>query len=137
MLGAIFTDYALMHQKNMRSTTDVYNKSARCHERQGWGGLTRMDSHGEDELIKLSVVICEMILPYVFDIARIAVRISTRDDNVEKPTHTQPWLFALFLMNIIGGRSSIYQLPFVNIVRLVVDFYCTFREFRQGLSLHP
>lgn len=34
--------------------------------------LTRMYGHRKDEFVKLAVVICEVIFPYVFDIARIA-----------------------------------------------------------------
>jgi hypothetical protein len=60
-----------MHKKDVWSTAhvwqylsfDSYSMSAL---------LTRMYSHGKDKLVKLAVVVCEVILPYVFDVARIS-----------------------------------------------------------------
>jgi hypothetical protein len=51
-----------------------------------------MDSHGKDELIKLSVVVCKMVFPYILDVSGIAgrcVSIQVDDDgkSLLTPSH--------------------------------------------------
>ena len=45
---------------------------------------------------------------------------------------TKPWLFGLALMNIIGGRSSTYQLAAISTMSTDSPFSSGFIQFAAG-----
>jgi hypothetical protein len=76
-----------------------------------------VDRHWEDEFVIFPIEVVKVILPDILDISSMLLVKCRHAYRRIKVTHlglTQPWELAEFFMNIIGGRSSMYQLPGIS-----------------------